>query len=243
MSGLAEILMKEGFQVSGSDMRVSDLTKLLETEGARICYQQVAGNIKKEEIDLVVFTAAIHEDHPELKRVRELGIPCLTRADLLGQIMLHYKNAIAIAGTHGKTTTTSMVSSIFMDAGLDPTITVGGILESIHGNFRLGDSENFVMEACEYTNSFLSFNPTIAAVLNVEEDHLDFFKDINDIRHSFRLFMEKLPARGLLVINQEIERAQMENVTVDLDLHPDREAEAWHTAQSLFVECLSDQES
>ena len=208
MSGLAEILMKEGFQVSGSDMRVSDLTKLLESEGARIHYQQVADNIKKEEIDLVVFTAAIHEDHPELKKVRDLGIPCLTRADLLGQIMLHYKNAIAIAGTHGKTTTTSMVSSMLLEADMDPTITVGGILESIHGNFRLGDSDNFVMEACEYTNSFLSFNPTIAAVLNVEEDHLDFFKDINDIRHSFRLFMEKLPAHGLLVINQEIDRYQ-----------------------------------
>ena len=205
MSGLAEILMKEGFTVTGSDMKESDLTKQLEAEGAVISYHQAASNIHADEIDVVVYTAAIHEDHPELAEVIRLGIPRLTRAELLGQIMRNYKTAIAISGTHGKTTTTSMVTEVMMAAKEDPTVTVGGMLDCIHGNFHLGESDCFITEACEYTNSFLSFYPTVEAVLNIEEDHLDFFKDIHDIRRSFRLFMEKLPKGGVLVINEEIE--------------------------------------
>lgn len=206
MSGLAEILMKEGFTVSGSDMRESDLTRQLESEGAKIYYKQEAGNIDASAIDVVVYTAAIHEDHPELAEVIRQDIPRLTRAELLGQIMKNYKTSIAISGTHGKTTTTSMISEIMLDAGQDPTITVGGMLDCIHGNFHLGESDCFITEACEYTNSFLSFFPTVEAVLNIEADHLDFFKDLDDIRHSFRLFMEELPKSGILVINSEIDR-------------------------------------
>ncbi|MDO5408848.1 MAG: UDP-N-acetylmuramate--L-alanine ligase [Lachnospiraceae bacterium] len=205
MSGLAEILMKEGFTVTGSDMRESDLTKQLEAAGAKINYQQIASNIDPEAIDVVVYTAAIHENHPELAEVIRLDIPRLTRAELLGQIMRNYKTSIAISGTHGKTTTTSMITEVMLEAGLDPTITVGGMLDCIHGNFHLGSSDCFITEACEYTNSFLSFYPTVEAVLNIEADHLDFFKDLEDIRHSFRLFMEKLPAGGVLVINSEID--------------------------------------
>lgn len=208
MSGLAEILMKEGFTVTGSDMRESDLTRQLEAEGAQIYYKQKASNIDPEAIDVVVYTAAIHEDHPELAEVIRLGIPRLTRAELLGQIMRNYKTAIAISGTHGKTTTTSMITEVMLQAKQDPTITVGGMLDCIQGNFHLGESDCFITEACEYTNSFLSFYPTVEAVLNIEEDHLDFFKDLDDIRHSFRLFMEKLPAGGVLVINSEIDRWQ-----------------------------------
>ena len=214
MSGLAEILMKEKFIVSGSDMRCSDLTRQLEAEGAKINYEQVASNINKDEIDLVVYTAAIHEDHPELAEVIRQDIPRLTRAELLGQIMRNYKQSIAISGTHGKTTTTSMVTEVMLTAGEDPTVTVGGMLDCIHGNFHLGESDCFITEACEYTNSFLSFFPTVEAVLNVEADHLDFFKDLDDIRHSFRLFMEKLPKGGILVINSEIEN--WEELTKDL---------------------------
>lgn len=206
MSGLAEILMKEGFTVTGSDMKESELTKQLEAEGAVISYHQTASNIDADQIDVVVFTAAIHEDHPELAEVIRLGIPRLTRAELLGQIMRNYKTAIAVSGTHGKTTTTSMITEVMMAAQEDPTVTVGGMLDCIHGNFHLGESDCFITEACEYTNSFLSFYPTVEAVLNIEEDHLDFFKDIDDIRRSFRLFMEKLPKGGVLVINEEIER-------------------------------------
>ena len=214
MSGLAEILMKEGFTVTGSDMRESDLTRKLEAEGARIYYQQTASNIDPEAIDVVVYTAAIHEDHPELAEVIRLGLPRLTRAELLGQIMRNYKTAVAISGTHGKTSTTSMITEVMLHANLDPTVTVGGMLDCINGNFHLGESDCFITEACEYTNSFLSFYPTIEAVLNIEEDHLDFFKDLEDIRHSFRLFMEKLPAGGVVVINSEIDRLQ--ELTADL---------------------------
>ena len=214
MSGLAEILMKEGFTVTGSDMRESDLTRQLEAAGARIYYKQAASNIHLEEIDVVVYTAAIHEDHPELAEVIRLGLPRLTRAELLGQIMKNYKTAIAISGTHGKTSTTSMVTEVMLEAKQDPTVTVGGMLDCIHGNFHLGESDCFITEACEYTNSFLSFYPTVAAVLNIEADHLDFFKDLDDIRHSFRLFMEKLPAGGTLVINSEIDSWQ--ELTADL---------------------------
>ncbi len=214
MSGLAEILMKEGFTVTGSDMRESDLTHRLEAEGARIYYQQKASNIHAEELDVVVYTAAIHEDHPELAEVIRQEIPRLTRAELLGQIMKNYKTAIAISGTHGKTSTTSMITQVMLEAKQDPTVTVGGMLDCIQGNFHLGESSCFITEACEYTNSFLSFYPTIAAVLNIEADHLDFFKDLDDIRHSFRLFMEKLPAGGTLVINSEIENWQ--ELTADL---------------------------
>ena len=130
----------------------------------------------------------------------------LSRADLLGQIMENYKNSIAISGTHGKTTTTSMISEILLGTDLDPTISVGGILPSIHGNIRIGAHSVFVTEACEYTNSFLSFYPTQEIILNIQEDHLDFFKDLEDIRHSFRRFEENLKKGGTLIINGQIDR-------------------------------------
>ena len=178
MSGLAEVLMKEGFTVSGSDH--------LSSLGAVIFYDQSISHIPQG-TDVVVYTAAIHPEHPEIVDATKRNIPLLTRAELLGQLMRNYKTAINIAGTHGKT-----------------TISVGGILPTIGGNIRVGGSNLFVTEACEYTNSFLSFYPTMEVILNIEADHLDFFKDIDDIRHSFRLFMEKLPKDGILVINGDI---------------------------------------
>lgn len=203
MSGIAELFLDKGFRVSGSDLHESAVTKRLESLGIKVYYSQVAENITPE-IGLVVYTAAIHEDNPEFMRVKELGIPMLDRADCLGQIMSHYKNAVAVAGTHGKTTTTSMLSYVYLAADLDPTISVGGILSGIHGNIRLGRSENFIMEACEYANSFLSFTPTTAIVLNVEAEHLDFFGTLENERHSFTKFIDLLPENGLLVINNEI---------------------------------------
>ena len=207
MSGLAEILLKAGFLVSGSDSNLSDLTKRLETMGAVIFEGQRASNIRKE-VDVVVYTAAIHEDNEELRAAREKAVALLSRAELLGQIMKNYDTAVAISGTHGKTSTTSMVAQILLEGDKDPTISVGGILKSIGGNLRVGSSDIFVTEACEYTNSFLSFYPTVAAILNVEADHLDFFENLADIRHSFRLFAKKLPEEGLLVINKEISNYQ-----------------------------------
>lgn len=204
MSGLAEILMQEGFRVSGSDSKESDLTKKLCTDGATIYLGQQASNIK-EGIDVVVYTAAVHEDNPELMAARQQNLPVLSRAELLGQLMRNYQCAINVSGTHGKTTTTSMLAHILLEAEVDPTITVGGILPSIGGNIRVGKNDYFLAEACEYTNSFLSFFPTHSIILNIKADHLDFFKDLDDIRHSFHLFAQKTPQEGVLIINSEIE--------------------------------------
>ncbi|MBE5964138.1 MAG: UDP-N-acetylmuramate--L-alanine ligase [Lachnospira sp.] len=207
MSGLAKILKHRGFTISGSDTSKSSLTKELEDIGCKISYMQSAENIT-DDIDLVVYTAAINPDNPEYRQALNKDMDMLSRADLLGQIMKNFNQAINVAGTHGKTTTTSMISEILIEAQLDPTISVGGILESIGGNLRLGGSDIFLTEACEYTNSFLSFYPTIDVILNVEEDHLDFFKDINDIRHSFKLFTERLPQTGILIINSDIDNIE-----------------------------------
>lgn len=205
MSGLAEILHEEGFTISGSDSKESDLTKTLAAKGIKVIYGQSADNITSG-IDLVVYTAAIHESNPEFAAAKAAGIPMLTRAELLGQIMDNYDYSIAVAGTHGKTTTTSMISEILLAAQTDPTISVGGILSSIHGNLRVGDSEYFISEACEYTNSFLNFRPRYSIILNIEAEHLDFFKDINDIRHSFREYASNTLAGGATIINGEIDR-------------------------------------
>ena len=204
MSGLAKILIDRHFTVSGSDSHESELTTELVKDGCHISYPQSSDNITSD-IDLVVYTAAIHPDNPELKAAVTAGIPTMTRAELLGQVMKNYKTAVNVAGTHGKTTTTSMITEILLAANADPTISVGGILHSIGGNIRVGRSDLFVTEACEYTNSFLSFNPTLNIILNVKADHLDFFKDLDDIRHSFKLFTEKLPSDGTLVINTDID--------------------------------------
>ena len=204
MSGLAEILLDRGFRISGSDRGPSELTKILEEKGVTVYYGQCADNIK-DGVELVVYTAAIRDDNEELTEVKRRGLPMLTRAELLGQIMKNYEVSVAVAGTHGKTTTTSMVTDILMKAELDPTVSVGGMLKEIGGNIRIGASGYFVTEACEYTNSFLSFNPTAGIILNIEEDHLDFFKDINDIRSSFRKFAQLLPENGVLIINADID--------------------------------------
>lgn len=203
MSGLASILLRQKFTVSGSDAKESPLTKEMEAEGAVVYYGQRASNIK-EGTQLVVYTAAIHPDNPEYARAAELGIPMMSRAELLGQLMRNYKTPIAVSGTHGKTTTTSMAAHILLAADTDPTISVGGILKAIHGNIRVGGHETFLTEACEYTNSFLHFYPKLSIILNIDADHLDFFKDLDDIRHSFRLFAERLPNDGVLIINKEI---------------------------------------
>ncbi|MEG1847749.1 MAG: UDP-N-acetylmuramate--L-alanine ligase [Lachnospiraceae bacterium] len=216
MSGLAEILLNFEFRVSGSDAKSSPLTEALVSKGASVAYGQHASNIT-DDIDLVVYTAAIRQDNPELQAVCAKGIPSLTRAELLGQIMRNYNTPIAISGTHGKTTTTSMLSDILLEAELDPTLSIGGILKSIHGNFRIGQSEYFVTEACEYTNSFLSFFPKISIILNIEEDHLDFFKDIQEIRNSFHQFAKLLPSDGTLIINGDI--TSVEELTADLSCH------------------------
>jgi len=213
MSGLAEILLKEGFTISGSDMNKSSLTTQLENKGVKVYYGQVASNITSD-IDLVVYTAAIREDNEEWIAAKDASIPMLTRAQLLGQIMDNYKKSIAVSGTHGKTTTTSMISQVLLEANTDPTITVGGILSAIDGNLRVGESEVFISEACEYTNSFLNFRPKYSIILNVEAEHLDFFKDLEDVRNSFKKFAANTRADGATIINGEIEN--YEELVADL---------------------------
>ncbi len=203
MSGLAEILLKESFRISGSDNKESALTDHLEQLGATVFYGQKASNIIPG-IDVVVYTAAIHDDNEEYQEAVRQGIPLLSRAELLGQLMTNYKTPVAVSGTHGKTTTTSMLSHILLAGNMDPTISVGGILKAIGGNIRVGGPEVFVTEACEYTNSFLHFFPKIGIILNIDADHLDFFKDLDDIRNSFHRFAALLPEDGTLIINDDI---------------------------------------
>ncbi|NLM12860.1 MAG: UDP-N-acetylmuramate--L-alanine ligase [Epulopiscium sp.] len=204
MSGLAEILVKKGFKVSGSDMKNSKITRHLEQLGVDFHLGHLPSNIK-EDLDLVVYTAAVKEDNPELMEARKKNIPTMDRAEFLGQIMRNYPYAIAVSGTHGKTTTTSMLSHILLEAKKDPTISVGGILDAIGGNIRTGHSDYFITEACEYCDSFLKFFPYIGIILNIEEDHLDYFKDIEHIRKSFTSFAKRIPKDGTLVINGDIE--------------------------------------
>ncbi len=204
MSGLAEILANAGFKISGSDWKASPITRKLEKKGIHIKYGESSDHVT-DDIDLAILTSAVHDTNLEFQAIREKNIPYISRAELLGQLMQNYSTPIAISGTHGKTTTTSMVSQILLDAETDPTLSVGGILKAIGGNVRVGgNSDIFVTEACEYTNSFLSFFPKISIILNIEEDHLDFFKDLADIRNSFRRFAQLLPADGALIINGEI---------------------------------------
>lgn len=204
MSGLAEILLSKGYAISGSDTTESELTKRLETAGVKISYIQEAANITSD-IDLTVYTAAISEDDPELLASRSMNIPTIPRAELLGLIMKQYKHAIGVSGTHGKTSTTSMISQILLEAESDPTILVGGMMSTIGGNLRIGKSDTMITEACEYTNSFLSFFPTVAVILNISEDHMDFFKDLDDIRHSFKRFAALVPDNGTVVLNKDID--------------------------------------
>ena len=229
MSGLAKILKSRGFEVSGSDRSESAITRDLEKDGIKVIIGQRRENITPD-IDLVVFTAAIRPDNPEYIAVNELGIAHMTRSVLLGQIMQGYKNPVAVSGTHGKTTTTSMISEIMVEAGTDPTLSIGGILDSIGGNVRIGRSGYFAAEACEYTNSFLDMYPGIGIILDIDADHLDFFKDLDDIRRSFRKFAERIPEDGALIINTQI--PDYEEISGGLDCQvilygPDESADYW----------------
>lgn len=189
MSGLAQLMTERGYTVTGSDWSCSDITRELEKRGAQIYY----GHGCSEYIDgaaLVVYTAAAHADNPEMMRAKELGKRTIDRAEFLGAVMRGYLQSVGVAGTHGKTTTTSMLAHALIHAEKDPTISVGGVLDLIGGNFKTGKSDYFVTEACEYTNSFLKFYPKIALITNIEEDHLDFFSGIDEIIESFRKYAE-----------------------------------------------------
>lgn len=197
LSAIAEILLFRGYNVSGSDMKSSDLTDKLKANGATIYIGHRAENV--EDADLIIYSAAIAEENPEFVRAMEKNIPMASRAEILGLLMDEYTNSIAISGTHGKTTTTSMVSLILDNAKLDPTILVGGNLSEIGGNYRVGQGEYFVTEACEYRDSFLELRPAIEVILNIDSDHLDYFKDIEHIVKSFDRFTKNVRNGGRIV--------------------------------------------
>lgn len=197
LSAIAEILLSRGYEVSGSDMKESAETVRLASKGARVFIGHRAENV--EQADLLVFSAAVGHDNPEMKRAEERGIPILSRAQMLGLLMQEYENSIAVSGTHGKTTTTSMVSLILERAKLEPTILVGGNLTEIGGNVKVGHSRYFITEACEYMDSFLSLKPKIEIILNIDSDHLDYFKDIDHIVSSFDKFAHLVPGSGTII--------------------------------------------
>ena len=205
MSGIAKILLNNGIRVSGSDMTESDSVCELRELGAEIKIGHNKENITNQ--DMVVFTSAVHDDNPEIIAAKEKGIELIDRATMLGLIMKDYKNAISVAGTHGKTTATSMFAYILLEAQTDPTIMVGGKLDGLDGNLRIGKSDYFITETCEYMRNFLKFFPSVAVILNVEEDHLDYYKDIDDIIDAFTSFCNLVPEDGIIVVNGENENS------------------------------------
>ena len=201
MCPLAEVLAGMGLQVQGSDMSESDTVRQLRAQGIPVAVGHSAENLK--DCALVIRTAAIHDDNPEIAGAIARGIPVYERAQAWGAIMQHYQNAVCISGTHGKTTTTSMATHIFMAAQADPTVMIGGTLPLLHSGYRVGRGDTIILESCEYCNSFLNFFPTVAVILNVEADHLDFFKDLADIEHSFHAFADLVPQRGYIISNAD----------------------------------------
>ncbi len=197
LSAIAEILLSRGYEVSGSDMKESGETARLASKGARVFIGHRAENA--DQADLLVYSSAVGRDNPEMKRAEERGIPVLSRAQMLGLLMKEYENSVAVSGTHGKTTTTSMVSLILERAEMEPTILVGGNLAEIGGNVKVGHSRYFITEACEYMDSFLSLKPKIEIILNIDSDHLDYFKDIDHIVSSFDKFAHLVPANGTII--------------------------------------------
>ena len=201
MCPLAEVLRGMGLQVQGSDMTESDTVRHLRSLGIPVAIGHNAENLG--DCDLVIRTAAVHDSNPEIAGAVARGIPVYERAQAWGAIMQRYPNALCVSGTHGKTTTTSMCTHIFMAAEADPTVMIGGTLPLLHAGYRVGQGDTIILESCEYCNSFLSFFPTVAVILNVEEDHLDFFKDLHDIQRSFRQFAELVPEAGSVIVNAD----------------------------------------
>ena len=208
MAPLAEVLKGKGVDVTGSDMKESEAVDHLRSLGIPVVIGHLPESV--EGAGCVIRTAAVHNDNPEIAAALAAGIPVFERAQAWGAIMRHYKNALCVAGTHGKTTTTSMCTHIFLAAGRDPSVMIGGTLPILGCGHRVGHGDTIIAESCEYCNSFLSFFPTIAVILNVDADHLDFFKDLEDVEHSFRAFADLVPEKtGLIIANRDDENTMV----------------------------------
>lgn len=197
LSAVAEILQDNGHVVSGTDINRSDITGHLNKVGIKVFYEHKAENV--DDVDAIVYSNAVSDTNPEIVRAKERRIPIFSRAEVLGMLMNNYKHSIAVCGTHGKTTVTSMTSLILRDAKYEPTILVGGNVDEIKGNVEIGDTNYFVTEACEYMDSFLHLTPTIGVLLNIDSDHLDYFKDMDHIVKSFKAFVSNIPRKGIII--------------------------------------------
>lgn len=213
MSGIAGILVNNGVKVTGSDFKESKGLDTVRKMGIKVTCGHLESNISDQ--DLIVYTAAIKDDNPEIIRAKELKIPLMTRSQFLGHLMDNFENSIGIAGTHGKTSTSSMLTSITMKAGLDPTVLVGAHVPSINSNYRVGKSEVMVVESCEYTKSFLDFPPKIAVILNVEEDHVDCYKDLEEVKEAFKSYINLVKTNGFVVANADDKN--LEDILKDTD--------------------------
>ena len=202
MSGIADILKSWGYKVSGSDRTESDVVKKLRENGITVYVPQSGYNLY-DGIDFIVYSAAIKDNNPEMVEAKKRNIPMMERGVFLGEMTKLFSNTIGVAGTHGKTSTTSMISCIFLEANIDPTIQVGSMLKNINGNYRIGKSDTLIIEACEYSDSYLSFKQRSAIVLNTDNDHLDYFKNLNNIKKSFYEYVSHLPSDGYLVMNND----------------------------------------
>lgn len=202
MSSLAEVLAGMGLKITGSDMCENDNAVALEQKGFKIYYGHWTENIEPD-TEFIVRTAAVHDDNPEIIEARARNIPVFERTQAWGAISKGYRNALCIAGTHGKTTTTSMCTHILMAAEKDPTVMIGGTLPLLHSNHRVGKGNTIVMEACEYMDSFLALHPTISVILNVEHDHADYYPDLAAVQRSFRKFAESVPEDGCVIANRD----------------------------------------
>lgn len=203
MSGIADILLSYDCEVTGYDAKESELTKKLTSKGVKVYYETNLENVEKA--DIVIYTAAIKDDNEELAHAKKLNKELYERSVFFGLMMKNYKNVLCISGTHGKSTTSGMISSIFLEAELNPTIQIGAILPKIQGNDFVGGKEYFIAEACEYVDSFLDFFPTAEIILNIDNDHLDYFGNLDNIIHSFTRYTKLLPENGILVINADDE--------------------------------------
>lgn len=215
MSGIAAILKNWGFTVTGSDWTKSETTDKLNELGIKVT---IGHNLEAlANSNIVVYSAAIQEDDPEMLEAKRLQIPTIERADFLGELTRCYQDTICISGTHGKTTTTSMISLCFLEALKDPSIQVGAYLKQLNGNYKVGNSEHFIIEACEYVESFLKFSPKAEVILNIDNDHLDYFKNFENIKNAFIKYVKLLPDNGILVLNADdsncLDLAQYTNIT------------------------------
>ena len=228
MSGIAQIMKSRGYTVTGSDRNETDITRRLEMSGISVTIGQKAENITSD-MDIIVYTAAVHEDNPELIAARASGARVIERAVMLGELLDEFAVPVGVAGTHGKTSTSSMLAYIYMAADLDPSVAIGGILQNLGANYRVGHGDHMLIESCEYCDSFLHFHTKYNIITNIEAEHLDYFKDLADIQDSFHQYVAGMREGGALITSADcahlFKDLPVRLITVSLDEPADITAE------------------